>query len=61
MINAIKRMFRKPTAIEIAVRDLEEHKRLLLSEQARAEYSAKVVEYHKDSIKRLSGYVSKGE
>lgn len=60
MIDAIKRLFRKPTAMEIAVRDLDEHRRMLLAEHARAEYSAKIVEYHNAAIKRLSAYVGNG-
>jgi transposase len=49
--------FRKPTAKEIAARDLEEARRHLLQEQAQAEYHAKMAEYFKGVIGRLSNYL----
>jgi hypothetical protein len=53
----ISNPFRKPTAKEIAARDLEEARRHLLTEQAQAEYHAKMAEYYKGVIGRLSNYL----
>lgn len=52
-----KSMFKVPDAITLAHRDLESAKRELLMMQARAEHSAKMVEYYQDLVKRLSKYV----
>ena len=49
--------FRKPTAKELAARDLEDARRSLLQEQARAEYHQKMSEYFKGVIGRLSNYL----
>ena len=49
--------FRKPTAKEIAARDLEDARRHLLQEQAHAEYHAKMAEYYRGVEKRLSTYL----
>ena len=49
--------FRKPTAKEIAARDLEEARRHLLQEQAQAEYHQKLAEFYKGVIGRLSNYL----
>ena len=49
--------FRKPTAKEIAARDLEEARRCLLTEQAQAEYHAKMSEYYRGVIGRLDKYL----
>ena len=49
--------FRKPTAKEIAARDLEDAKRALLREQAAAEYHAKLAEYYRNAVVRLNIYL----
>jgi hypothetical protein len=56
-MNALTKHFRKPTAKEIAARDLEDARRHLLQEQSRAEYHAKMAEYYKGVIGRLSNYL----
>ena len=50
-------VFRTPSAMEIAQRDLEEAKRALLDQQATAEHAAKMVEYYQGVVTRLSNYV----
>lgn len=52
-----KQLFKIPDVITLAHRDLESAKRELLMMQARAEHSAKMVEYYQDLVKRLSKYV----
>jgi hypothetical protein len=49
--------FRKPTAKEIAARDLEDARRHLLLEQASAEYHAKMAEYYRGVEERLARYL----
>jgi predicted glycosyltransferase len=56
-MNALTKLFRKPTAKELAARDLEDARRSLLQEQARAEYHAKMSEYYKGVIARLDKYL----
>ena len=51
------KLFRTPSATEIAQRDLEEAKRILLTQQAAAEHAAKMVEYYQGVVQRLSSYV----
>ena len=48
----------KPVSV-IATQDLEEAKRLLLQEHARAEYHAKMVEYYSDMVDRLEAFIEK--
>jgi hypothetical protein len=50
-------MFKTPTAVEIAARELEEARRQLLSSQSAAEYANRISAYHLDRIKRLSAYL----
>ena len=52
------KLFRTPSAAEIAQRDLEEAKRILLTQQAAAEHAAKMVEYYQGVVQRLTVYVS---
>jgi len=56
-MRALAKVFRKPTAKELAARDLEDARRHLLAEQAKAEYHAKMSEYFKGVIGRLSNYL----
>ena len=49
--------FRKPTAKEIAARDLEEARRQLLKEQSAAEYHAKMAEYYRNVETRLARFL----
>lgn len=57
MIDSIKAMLRKPTAKEIAARDLEDARRALLRELSAAEYHARMSEYYRGVEKRLSTYL----
>ena len=52
-----KHIFKVPSALQIASRDLENTKRDLLAAQAAAEHSAKMVEYYKGVVARLSSYI----
>jgi transposase len=56
-MNALTKLFRKPTAKEIAARDLEDARRHLLQQQAQAEYHAKLAEFYKGVIARLDKYL----
>ena len=51
------KLFRSPSAAEIAQRDLEEAKRILLAQQAAAEHATKMVEYYQGVVIRLTQYV----
>lgn len=50
------KMFSTPSADSIAQRELEDAKRELLKHQAAAEFEAKMVEYYKGVVARLSEY-----
>lgn len=52
--------FRKPSAQELAQRELDEARRQLLEAQAAAEYAAAMVDYNKARIARLSAFVQEG-
>lgn len=54
-INAIKRALRTPTAAELAVQELAEAKRQLLSALTAKDYATAMVQYHSDRIARLEG------
>ena len=56
----ITQLFKTPSAQQIAMRDLENAQRDLLTAQANAEHSVKMVEYYQGLITRLSQYVSDG-
>lgn len=60
LINTIKSWFRKPTAMEIAVRDLEQAKRDYLTAMQHAEYYAAQASYNDGLIARLSNYIREG-
>jgi hypothetical protein len=53
------KVFRTPSADELAVIELEEAKRQLLATQTALDYSRRMVDYHQDRIKRLTAYVAK--
>jgi hypothetical protein len=57
MMHKFLSLFRKPTAKEIAARDLEDARRHLLAEQARAEYHAKMSDYYRGVEMRLARYL----
>ena len=60
MIKQLLALFRKPTALEIAVRDLEQAKRDYLAAMQHAEYYAAQAGYNDGLIARLTNYVKEG-
>ena len=52
-----KQVFKVPSALSIASRELEEAKRSLLTTQATAEHATKMVEYYENLVTRLSNYI----
>ena len=48
----------KPTALQLAKQDLEDHKRMFLKHKADAEYSAKMATYHDEAASRLVRYMA---
>ena len=50
-------LFKTPTSVELAARELEEARRQLLRSQSAAEYASRISAYHLDRIKRLSAYL----
>ena len=55
--NGFLSLFKTPSAVEIAARELEEARRQLLRSQSAAEYASRISAYHLDRIKRLSFYL----
>lgn len=60
-ITELSRLWKKPTALEIAVRDLEQAKRDYLSAMQHAEYYASIAQYNDGLISRLGNYVREAE
>ena len=56
-LNQFINHFRKPTALEIAVRDLEQAKRDYLTAMQHAEYYAAQASYNDGLINRLTNYI----
>ena len=52
-----KQVFKVPSALSIASRELEEAKRSLLATQATAEHAALMVTYYQGLVERLSNYI----
>lgn len=50
-------LFKVPSALVIAQRDLEAAKRDLLTVHATSEHAAKMVEYYEGVVSRLSSYI----
>jgi hypothetical protein len=59
MFDFLRRIYKKPTATVIAVNDLEEAQRQLLTHQAAETYHAKMTEYYQETVDRLSTYLNK--
>lgn len=57
IIEYLKALLRTPSAEVIALRELEEAKRRLLTAQSTREYADSMCKYHEAQIKRLSGYI----
>ena len=57
MIAKMIELFRTPSAMTLAVRELEQAQRGLLEAQTSQEYSHRMSEYHNDRITRLTAYL----
>ena len=57
MIEYLKALLRTPSAEVIALRELEEAKRRLLTAQSTREYADSMCKYHEAQIKRLTAYL----
>ena len=56
-MNWLLRLFRKPSALVIAQRELEDAQRALLDAQTGYEYARRIADYNADRIKRLTTYI----
>lgn len=61
MKDWIKRLFRKPTPIEVAARELAEAELSKLQAQSAKEYAASVEAYNDNRIKRLKKVLAEVE
>lgn len=57
----LTQLFKVPSAHQIAIRDLKNAQRELLTAHATAEHAAKMVEYYSGMVNRLSQYVNTQE
>ena len=57
IINTIKALYAPPSPETLALRELEESRRELLAAHTQQEYAAKMVEFHKNKIKRLTAFL----
>jgi hypothetical protein len=57
LINTLKSLYAPPSPEVIALRELEESRRELLSAHTQQEYSLKMVEFHKGKVKRLTAFL----
>lgn len=57
-IDHIMSFFRTPSAEMLAMRELEDAKRRLLSYQSTLEYADAMCQYNKERIRRLSDYLA---
>ena len=53
----LKSLFRKPSALALAVREMDEAMRELLDAQSASEYAQQMVVYHQRRIDRLQVYI----
>ena len=60
-MNWVMKMFRKPSALQLAVDDLEDAKRDHLKAMAAAEFYAAQAAYHDGLISRLTNYLREAE
>lgn len=57
IIDKIKAAYAPPSPETLALRELEESRRELLAAHTQQEYAAKMVEFHKNKIKRLTAFL----
>jgi hypothetical protein len=58
-IDWLKSVYTTPSAEQIALRELEESRRMLLEAQSSREYAASMCGYYEVKIKRLTVYLHK--
>lgn len=61
LIQTVRNYFAMPSAESLALYELEEAKRKLLSAQTGREYADSMCKFHEAQIKRLTAYVYKDE
>lgn len=54
---SLRNLFRRPSALVLAQRELEQAQRDLLDAQSGQEYAKRMSDYHADRIKRLTAYL----
>lgn len=59
IVKEIKLLYARPTVETLALRELENARRDLLTAQTQQEYSAKMVEFYEIKIKRLSIFLKR--
>lgn len=57
LIEYIKSLYATPSAATLALQELEEAKRKLLTAQSAREYADSMCKYHESRIKRLTTYI----
>ena len=57
IISFIKSLYAAPSPETLALRELEQSRRDLLISHTQQEYSLKMVEFHKNKIKRLTAFL----
>ena len=57
MIRTIKKMFQKPSAMALAVQELEDSQRNFLAQMSAAEYHTHLAVYYDEKIERLKNYI----
>lgn len=57
IIDTVKALYAPPSPETLALRELEESRRELLAAHTQQEYAAKMVEFHKNKIKRLTAFL----
>jgi len=60
MIDRLRRLLGKPSALTLALRELEEAERQLLRMRSQAEYTASMVRFYEANVARLRAY-TKGQ
>lgn len=60
-MDAIKRLFRRPTPNEMAAKELAEAELSLLEARTAQEYAASIINYRDTQCKRLRKFLASGE
>jgi hypothetical protein len=59
MINQLRKLWARPSAEVLALKELEESKRSLLEAQTAREYAEAMCKYRESQIKRLTAFLHK--